>query len=186
MQDLFILNVVPNLASYPVCTASAISYRGIYPNYHYYDADGGIMEGDYFRMECIVAYSGGYWPVTNGGNRSDGGGGYSESRNIKKSSTATRLTARDNGLTFTMKTTFERKYNFEPRANEAIATNVPPYQHLWKFKVNVLCKYEFLFLVLMHYNVSHEVTHGHRYSSQNYYDKSVLLCISTSIRLIFI
>lgn len=109
--------------------------------------NGGIEEGARLEIQCKVNYTGNWRPVMKA-NRSDGqtlwnGGGYSEIANKLTIYFATLLTSADNGVTITLMTILEQKYNYQPRANDMCATNIPPYEHLRIFKANVLCKYEF-------------------------------------------
>lgn len=63
---------------------------------------------------------------------------------IKVASSLTmQLTSSDNKVTFTCKTSFKpmsTKISITGKPNEALATNVPHYQHLWNFKFNVSCE----------------------------------------------
>lgn len=115
------------------------------------------MEGDYIQLWCTIEYNGNWLPVTEQ-NRSGNRKTDSASSSISTSLTSTtitpsiriQLTSSDNGVTITWKTSFKPTSTMRSttrKPGEAVAVNVPQYQHLWDIKTSVLCKYELLCMV---------------------------------------
>ena len=118
------------------------------------------MELDYIEMWCTFNYSGDWLFVlecTRNSVQTDNA--YIRYKSTYKSREATsfvtQLTSSDNGIIITCKTSLNPNASSNRTAieGETKATNIPHYQHLWNYSVNVLCKliytlYSYLYTIM--------------------------------------